>query len=196
MNWADLPDEALLEAHRQQPEAERAAIVDVLFARHYATVARWCYRFTGDREAAADLAQDVFLTAHRHIGSFRGESRFSTWLYVIVRNASLKWRGRAASAPPTEGDDMLVDVAAVEPSPEDRASDASQGRRLQAWLADTLDADERAVFTLHYGDDMPLDAITRVLRLDNTSGAKAYIVSAKRKLARAAARLRARGEKL
>jgi hypothetical protein len=43
---------------------------------------------------------------------------------------------------------------------------------------------------------MPLDAITRLLRLENQSGAKAYIVSAKRKLARATARLRTRGEAL
>jgi hypothetical protein len=36
--------------------------------------------------------------------------------------------------------------------------------------------------TLHYGHDMRLDAITTALGLTNTSGAKAYIVSAKRKL--------------
>jgi len=43
---------------------------------------------------------------------------------------------------------------------------------------------------------MSLDAITRLLKLDNASGAKAYIVSARRKLARATQRLRARGEDL
>ena len=41
-------------------------------------------------------------------------------------------------------------------------------------------------------EDMPLDAITRLLRLENKSGAKAFIVSAKRKLATALDRLRAR----
>jgi len=49
------------------------------------------------------------------------------------------------------------------------------------------------VFTLHYAEDVPLDAITRLLRLENASGAKAYIVSAKRKLARAAERWKAAG---
>ena len=42
--------------------------------------------------------------------------------------------------------------------------------------------------TLHYAEEFPLDAVTRLLKLDNASGAKAYIVSAKRKLARAVAR--------
>jgi hypothetical protein len=40
---------------------------------------------------------------------------------------------------------------------------------------------------LHYGDEMTLDAITRLLALTNMSGAKAYIVSARRKLKAAAA---------
>ena len=64
-----------------------------------------------------------------------------------------------------------------------------------------LDLDESSelemkVMTLHYADEVPLDAVTRVLNLENASGAKAYIVSARRKLARAAQRLQARGEEL
>jgi hypothetical protein len=43
---------------------------------------------------------------------------------------------------------------------------------------------------------MPLETITRLMRLDNVSGAKAYIVSARRKIVRAMSRLRARGEAL
>ena len=42
--------------------------------------------------------------------------------------------------------------------------------------------------TLHYAEEMPLDAITRLLSLKNSSGAKAYIVSAKRKLSSAVTR--------
>jgi hypothetical protein len=72
----------------------------------------------------------------------------------------------------------------------------SRRLRLMEFLSATLDQTEQVVFTLHYGDDMPLDTISRLLRLENTSGAKAYIVSAKRKLARAARRLRMRGEAL
>ena len=60
-------------------------------------------------------------------------------------------------------------------------------------LAESLDETERTVMTLHYGEEMPLDAITRTLKLANASGAKAYIVSARRKLNRAIERLKARG---
>jgi DNA-directed RNA polymerase specialized sigma24 family protein len=51
-------------------------VANDLFARHYERMARWCYRFTGDRESAAYLAQNVFLKAHRNLDTFRGISQF------------------------------------------------------------------------------------------------------------------------
>lgn len=194
MRLAELSDEELLAEYQRGPTTPREALVEELFGRHYERVARWCYRFTGNRDAAADLAQDVFLKAHRHLDTFRGTSRFSTWLYTIVRNESLN---RLQRTPPVrDNDEVLSDLPAIDMGPEELAARGSQARRLMAFLSDTLNPTERTVFMLHYGDEMPLDAITRVLRLENASGAKAYIVSAKRKLARATQRLRAKGEEL
>ena len=167
-----------------------------MFARHYQRVARWCYRFTGDREGAADLAQDVFVKAHRHLHTFEGASRFTTWLYTIARHESLNRLKQRAPAGEHEDEEALAAVPSLVAGPEDFAVRSSRARRLHAFLAETLDGTERRVFTLHYGNEMPLDAITRLLRLDNASGAKAYIVSAKRKIARAFQRQRARGERL
>ena len=189
------PDEQLVAEYRQAPPDRRRQIADDLFARHYERVARWCYRFAGNRESAADLAQEVFLKAHRHLDSFQGSSRFTTWLYTIVRNESLNWLQRRGPAE-TESEEVLVEVPSAEPGPEEIATQSSRSRRLNEFLEANLDATERTVFVLHYGDDMPLDAITRMLHLENASGAKAFIVSAKRKLARATKRLAAKGERL
>jgi RNA polymerase sigma-70 factor (ECF subfamily) len=193
MTLADLSDEDLVDAVRTA-RADREALVNELFARHYERVARWCLRFTGDRESAADLAQDVFLKAHRHLDSFKGHSRFSTWLYTIVRNESISRLQR--QSPPADGDAVLEEIAAIEPAPDELAQRSQRADRLKRFLATTLDALERRVFVLHYGDGMPLEAISRLLRLDNASGAKAYIVSARRKVARATGRLKARGQEL
>jgi RNA polymerase sigma-70 factor (ECF subfamily) len=187
-------DEQLLEAFRQAEPHQRRAAADRLFSGYYERVARWCFRFTGDRDSAADLAQEVFLKAHRHLDSFRGGSQFGTWLYSIVRNEALNRMKKYE--PQTESEEALIQLPAFEPNPEQLASKSSTKRRLHHFLTTTLDETERTVFTLHYGEDVPLDALTRMLRLENSSGAKAYIVSAKRKLARAAERLMARGEKL
>jgi RNA polymerase sigma-70 factor, ECF subfamily len=191
MAASETSDEQLIARYREAPSEARRSIADDLFSRHYTRVARWCYRFTGEQESAADLAQDVFIKAHRHLESFQGSSRFSTWLYSIVRNEYLNRLQKKSHD--TTGDEALIEVPSLDPSPEDIASQNSRARRLHDFLASTLDETERTVFTLHYGDDMPLDSITRTLRLTNASGAKAYIVSAKRKLARASERLMARG---
>jgi RNA polymerase sigma-70 factor, ECF subfamily len=194
MEHTHLSDEALLAEAKQRSGERRDELVNELFARHYERVARWCLRCTGDRESAADLAQDVFLKAHRHLDTFKGTSRFSTWLYVIVRNESLSRQRR--SPPPMESDEVLAEVR-DEALPLDEAVYRDRrAERLQEFLATTLDQVERTVFALHYGEDVPLNTITRLLRLSNASGAKAYIVSARRKLAKAATRLRARGEAL
>jgi RNA polymerase sigma-70 factor (ECF subfamily) len=194
MRLADFADDELLAEYKLVSAEARGAIADELFGRYYEQVARWCYRFTGDREAAADLAQDVFLKAHLHLETFRGASRFSTWLYSIVRNESINRRHQAD--PGIQDEDLLADLPTLEAGPEKLAEHRSRIRRLMEFLSATLDETERTVFTLHYGDDMPLATITRLLGLQNPSGAKAYIVSAKRKLARAARRLRTRGEAL
>ncbi len=44
------------------------------------------YRMLGNRQEAEDLAQEVFLTVYRAIGTYRGEGRFYTWLYRIASN--------------------------------------------------------------------------------------------------------------
>src|SRR6266545_8414656 len=44
------------------------------------------YRMLGNREEAEDLAQEVFITIFKSIDSFRGDSKFSTWLYRITAN--------------------------------------------------------------------------------------------------------------
>lgn len=194
MSLADRSDEELLAAYQQGRGADRDAALEELFSRHYERVGRWCFRFTGNRESAADLAQDVFVKAQRHLFAFKGTSRFTTWLYAITRNEWLTSLQRAG--PPMRDEEALATLAAAGERPDDVAIRADQARQLQAFLISTLDPIERTVFTLHYGDDMPLDTITRLLRLENASGAKAYIVSARRKLARARERMRARGEQV
>jgi RNA polymerase sigma factor (sigma-70 family) len=193
MDPRDLSDEELVARAAASSGSERDALVNVLFSRHYERVGRWCFRFTNDREAAADLAQDVFLKAHRHLADFSGTSRFTTWLYTIIRHESLNRLRRAA--PVMETEDALEDVAGDD-DPYDATERLHTAERLRVLLSEVLDQVERVVFTLHYGDDMPLDSITRLLRLENASGAKAYIVSARRKLARARQRILAKGQGL
>lgn len=186
MPLEQLSDEELIAQYRLAPQSPYGSdCVNALFERYYARVGRWCFRFTGDRESAADLAQEVFAKAYRRLDQFEGTAKFSTWLFVIARNESINAAKAREVRLSSAHDELPLDL------PDDRSSSPaaaieqeSVARQLRHLLNAVLEDTERTVFTLHYGEDVPLDAITRLLALSNASGAKAYIVSAKRKLSR------------
>src|SRR5712671_5743692 len=90
MSLEQLLDEELVAKYRSGTEVrDRDVYINELFRRNYSRVARWCLRFTSDRESAADLAQEVFSKAYQNLSSFQGQSKFSTWLFVIARNHCL-----------------------------------------------------------------------------------------------------------
>lgn len=185
-----MTDEELVERYRGALAGEGEAFLSQLFERHHLRVAAWCYRMTGDTDSAADLAQEVFLRAFQRLDGFRGESSFTTWLYSIMRN---RWvdevRSRAVRPGETTGMvlDQVADSREAPPAAIEREQAAGELRRM---IREELDETEAKVMTLHYVEEMPLDSITRLLGLENQSGAKAYIVSARRKLDRVTRRKR------
>ena len=60
-----------------------------LYLRHSGRVYAQCLRMTGDPTEAEDLTHEVFIQLLRKIGSFRGDSQFSTWLYRLTVNQVL-----------------------------------------------------------------------------------------------------------
>jgi RNA polymerase sigma-70 factor (ECF subfamily) len=60
-----------------------------LYARHNRRVYSLCLRMTGNTSEAEDLAQEVFIQLYRKVGSFRGESAFTTWLHRLTVNQVL-----------------------------------------------------------------------------------------------------------
>ncbi|MEO8025711.1 MAG: sigma-70 family RNA polymerase sigma factor [Bryobacteraceae bacterium] len=155
-----------------------------LFRRHHSRITHWSYRYTGDHEAALDLTQEIFIKAFRSFHTFRGNSRFSTWIYVIARNHCLNSLKRRAHdhvelAPSVAA--RLADPAASEIHRKLETRQAFQKR--WQWITSILTSVETRVMLLHFGLELPLDAVTRELGLTNRSGAKAFIVSARRKLA-------------
>ena len=74
--------------------AQRAASGDMasfemLYERHHRRVYSLCLRMTSNTAEAEDLAQEVFIQLFRKIGSFRGESAFTTWLHRLTVNQVL-----------------------------------------------------------------------------------------------------------
>lgn len=186
MDLTRLTDEELIARIRQEPEGlETSALFDALYRRYYQKVASWCLKVCGDRERAYDLAQEVFLRVHDRLGSFRLESRFSTWLYTVTRRVAIN-RGKSERLRQTASLDAGTMPEPVDPAPD--AAELAADRQVAAELRRAMERDleplEAEVLHLHFVDGMTLPAITRMLGLENRSGAKAYIVSGKRKLKR------------
>ncbi len=193
MSPDQLSDEELVSRFRSGVGDPRSnQFVNELFRRHRTRVACWCLRMTGDRESAADLAQEIFANAWRRLDSYRGDSKFSTWLYAITRNHCLNQMRARASRPDTGAGELTPDLQDTTEGPLERLEREDTLRVMRELMKDALDETERKVLALHYAQEMPLDAITRLLGLTNPSGAKAYIVSARRKLIRAAESRKAR----
>jgi RNA polymerase sigma-70 factor (ECF subfamily) len=62
---------------------------ETLYERHHRRVYSLCLRMTQNTAEAEDLAQEVFIQLFRKIGSFRGESAFTTWLHRLTVNQVL-----------------------------------------------------------------------------------------------------------
>jgi RNA polymerase sigma-70 factor (ECF subfamily) len=74
--------------------------------RYQGRMFRLACRLTGETEAP-DVLQETFLQVHRHLPTFRGESRFGTWLYRIATNAALMHRRSRARRPAEPLDQYL-----------------------------------------------------------------------------------------
>jgi RNA polymerase sigma-70 factor (ECF subfamily) len=77
------------------------------------------YRTIGREEDARDVCQETFLRAFRALPAFRGQSKFSSWLYRIALNLCRDWMRRERRTPivqPPEDMDVLEMAAAAEPS--------------------------------------------------------------------------------
>jgi len=70
----------------QKLQRGQADAFEALIRRHEKTIFNLVYRMLGDYDEAAETAQEVFLSAYRAIGQFRGDANFSTWLYRIALN--------------------------------------------------------------------------------------------------------------
>ena len=106
----------------------------------------------GREEDARDVCQETFLRAYRALKGFRGQSKFSSWLYRIAINLCRDWMRRERRAPvmqPPEDVDLMDLAAAREPfeSIEDRIARNDLSRAVERAMA-VLSEEQRAAIVL------------------------------------------------
>ena len=136
---------------------------EILIRRHQKATFNLVYRLLGDYDEAAEVAQEVFLSAYKAIHSFRGDANFSTWLYRIAFNhASTRRRSMTLSQQryaPLENTDIPND------GPVDPA-DAVEQKEIQQEVQRALrQLDERdaALILLRDLQDVPYEEVAAML---------------------------------
>lgn len=132
------------------------------------------YRFVGDQEEANDLAQEIFMAAYQNLKNFRGDSKFSTWLFQIATNRGknrfkyLKRRGfftnKGSSETDEEGDYSQKVFEDHSAGPEELLS-GNQIRQAVIDAIDELEPDHREIVILRDIEGFSYEEIARMLDL-------------------------------
>ncbi len=154
---------------------------DALVRATSAEIYTLAYRLTGDEEDARDVVQDAYLRAFRSIKRFRGEARFSTWMYRITANCAATYLAKRAKGRHDElSDEEPVADTRPDNDPEAVAEAGALRDRVTAALAE-LPPRLRAVVVLRDIYDLPHEAIATELGITEAA-AKVRLHRARRKL--------------
>ncbi len=167
MSANDPPDERLV-ALAQSGDSNA---FEQLATRHRDGTYRLALRIVARPEDAEDVVQEVWLSVFTHLGRFRAESSFQTWLHRIAYNRSLQWlrfKGRSALDRADAGFDEssahLVPAARRPKTPEDIAILREQRSTLGALMEKLADKYRRALY-LWALDSKSVEQISREMRI-------------------------------
>lgn len=147
-------DERLLVRRAQQGSVEA---FEALYRSSCGRVYSLCLRLSGRPELAEELAQEAFIRAWQNLGSFRGESAFTTWMHRLTVNVVLGHHRRAGRREGREAGDEMLETAAG--STWTRPDDAVDLERAIAALPDGA----RTVFVLYDVEGHQHDDIAEML---------------------------------
>ena len=141
-----------------------------LVKRYQAYVFTLVLRMLKTREDAEEVAQDVFIKAYRSLADFRGESKFSTWLYTIANTTSITFLRKKKLDVHSLDNEKVFEVADSKDSGF-RANLVEQKSRVNMVneAIAMLSPDDAGIITLFYKAEQNLEEIARILRLETNT---------------------------
>lgn len=148
------------------------AAFNELVKKYEKQVYNFAYRLAGNYDDANDVAQDAFLRVFNAIGTFRGDSSFTTWLFRITTNVFLDSRKRAKAHPQSSLDEYLdLEESSVSrqiedpaPSPEALTEEMERGEILDSAIR-SLPEYQRAMVVLYHTEQKSYEEIAEILNL-------------------------------
>ena len=155
-------DELRTVARAKQGDADAFAL---LVQTYETSIYRLALRMCGNAHDAEEVAQEAFMAAWKGLPSFRGESKFSSWLYQLTTNEAINFlrkEKRHRAATPLEDE--------MEPATGDTAHQAAETKELQQALQQALEAltaEHRQIFLLRQMRQLSYEEIGQLLGLES-----------------------------
>jgi len=140
-----------------------ARAFDEIVTRHERRVFAIAARICRHAEDARDVTQEVFVTALRTLGGFRGEARLSTWFHRVTVNASLDLVRRRSRREGPSVEDM-TERPADDPGPEAEAIVSARAAEVHRALG-RLAPEHRVVIVLHDLQDLDYAEVAAALEV-------------------------------
>ena len=159
-----------------------------LVSRYQNFVFTLALRYTPVREDAEEIAQDVFVKAYKALKDFRGESKFSTWLYSIVNSTSITFlRKKKLDISSLDNEHVFEQAESKDSGMNANQVEVKSKVEMVTKAIQMLSPDDAKLITLFYKAEQSLEEIARILNMETNT--------VKVKLHRARTRLKEKMEK-
>lgn len=157
--WDDISDEELV---RRIVEDNRTELFEILYKRYYLKVVDKCHSFLKNRVMAEDFANDILSKAYEKLPGFKGNSRFSSWLYAITYNYSIDYlrQKKKLHYPNWNSENEIADI------PDESEADLEQmSYENLLRILEMIHPEEKALLLMKYQDNLPGKQIAQTLRI-------------------------------
>ncbi|MBS1601890.1 MAG: sigma-70 family RNA polymerase sigma factor [Bacteroidetes bacterium] len=143
------------------------AIFATLVQRYQQYVFTLVLRFTDSREDAEEISQDVFVKAYRSLADFRGDSKFSTWLYTVVRTSCITFlRKKKLDTTSIDNERTFMQLENKESGFNANSIEQKSRHAMVNEAIRLLSPDDSQLITLFYKGEQSLEEIGRIMRLE------------------------------
>ncbi|MFV9551266.1 RNA polymerase sigma factor [Algibacter sp. PT7-4] len=176
-NINNLSDEDLVEAI---VKTNNTLLFEKLYDKYAGLVYNKCFGFAKDGDEAKDLTQDVFLKLFVKLASFKGKSKFSTWLYAFTYNHCVNYVTRNTAKKFEKQSVDYKDIENLSEEEDDNSFLSMQVDKLKIAL-ELISPEEKMILLLKYQDNLSIKEIASALSIGE-SAVKMRIKRAKDKL--------------
>jgi RNA polymerase sigma factor (sigma-70 family) len=163
VTYIELTDTEIIKRVLQGEQALFAQLVQ----RYQQYVFTLVGRFTASREDAEEISQDIFVKAYRSLADFRGEAKFSTWLYTVVRTSCITFlRKKKLDTTSLDNERTFLQLESKESGFKANMIEQKSRHAMVNAAIQLLSPDDSQVLTLFYKGEQTLEEIGRIMGLD------------------------------